>query len=99
MTKADEFRQYAEEAMRWARQSKTEYDRAILLYLARIWMSAARDNADEEAVQGPILLGGLPSLQNVNDIVHFPQTLGHLRSHRGRGPERLMEGIQPRRVS
>jgi hypothetical protein len=38
---ADEFRQHAEEVMRWARHSKTEDDRAILLYLARIWRLAA----------------------------------------------------------
>jgi hypothetical protein len=29
MSKSDEFRQYAEEAMRWARQSKTENDGAF----------------------------------------------------------------------
>jgi hypothetical protein len=34
MSKADQFREYAEEAMRWARQSKTEKERQALIELA-----------------------------------------------------------------
>jgi hypothetical protein len=41
MSKADEFRQYAEEAMRWAHRSKNEKERLALLELARTWMQAA----------------------------------------------------------
>jgi hypothetical protein len=41
MSKADEFRQYAEEAMSWARDSKDEKQRAILINLARAWVQAA----------------------------------------------------------
>jgi len=41
MTKADEFRQYAEEAMGWARDSKDEIQRAVLISLARAWVQAA----------------------------------------------------------
>jgi hypothetical protein len=41
MTKADELRQYAEEAMRWARKSKTEKDKAVLIDIARTWTTAA----------------------------------------------------------
>jgi hypothetical protein len=41
MSKADEFRQYAEEAMGWARDSKDEKQRAILINLARAWAQAA----------------------------------------------------------
>jgi hypothetical protein len=41
MSKADEFRQYAEEATRWARDSKNEKQKAILLNLARAWEQAA----------------------------------------------------------
>jgi hypothetical protein len=41
MSKADQFRQYAEEAMRWARQSKTENEKQALLDLARTWTQAA----------------------------------------------------------
>ena len=41
MSRADEFRQYAEEAMRWARHSKTADDKAVLIDLARTWMQAA----------------------------------------------------------
>jgi hypothetical protein len=41
MSKAEEFRQYAEEAMRWAYQSKTEKDKQALVDLARTWTQAA----------------------------------------------------------
>ena len=41
MSKADQFREYAEEAMRWARQSKTEKERRSLIELARTWTQAA----------------------------------------------------------
>jgi hypothetical protein len=34
MSKADQFRQYADEAMRWARQSKTENEKQVLTELA-----------------------------------------------------------------
>jgi hypothetical protein len=36
-----QFRQYADEALRWAVQSKTEKERVALLELARTWMDAA----------------------------------------------------------
>jgi hypothetical protein len=51
MTKADEFRQYAEEAMRWARKSKTEKDKAVLINIARTWTIAAtyREATEERA--------------------------------------------------
>jgi hypothetical protein len=38
---ADEFRQYAEEALRWAAQSKDEKEKQALIDLARTWMQAA----------------------------------------------------------
>ena len=41
MSKADQFRQYAEEAMRWARQSKTEKEKQALMELAHTWTQAA----------------------------------------------------------
>jgi len=41
MSRADEFRQYGEEAMRWACNSKTTNEKAILIDLARTWMQAA----------------------------------------------------------
>jgi hypothetical protein len=41
MTKAEHFREYAEEALRWSRQSKTEAARQILLALALTWIQAA----------------------------------------------------------
>jgi hypothetical protein len=41
VSKADQFRQYAEEAMRWAYQSKTEKDKQTLIDLAGTWTQAA----------------------------------------------------------
>ena len=41
MTKGDQFRQYAEEAMRWAFQSKTEKEKQAYIELARTWTQAA----------------------------------------------------------
>jgi hypothetical protein len=41
MTEVSEFRQYADEALRWAEQSKTEKERRSLLDLARTWAQAA----------------------------------------------------------
>ncbi len=41
MSKADEFRQYAEEALRWAAQAKDEKQKQALLDLARTWTQAA----------------------------------------------------------
>jgi hypothetical protein len=39
--KADQFRQYAEEAMRWAFQSKTEKEKQAYIDLAHTWTQAA----------------------------------------------------------
>jgi hypothetical protein len=41
MTKADQFRQYAEEAMCWAFQSKTEKEKQAYTDLAPTWTRAA----------------------------------------------------------
>jgi hypothetical protein len=41
MSKAAQFWQYAEEAMLWARQSKTENEKQAFLNLARTWSQAA----------------------------------------------------------
>jgi hypothetical protein len=41
MSKADEFRHYAGEAMGWACDSKNEKQKAILINLARAWIQAA----------------------------------------------------------
>ena len=42
MSQADQFRQYAEEALRWAYQSKTEKNKQALILLARTWTQAAQ---------------------------------------------------------
>jgi hypothetical protein len=41
MSQADEFRQYAKEAMRDARQSKSENEKEALIDLAHTWAQAA----------------------------------------------------------
>ena len=41
MSNAEQFRQYAEEAMRWACQSKTEKEKRALIELACTWTQAA----------------------------------------------------------
>ena len=41
MSKAEQFREYAEEAMRWSHQSKTEDAKNILIDLALTWTQAA----------------------------------------------------------
>jgi hypothetical protein len=41
MSKTDQFRQYADEAIRWAFQSKTEKERQAYIELARTWTQAA----------------------------------------------------------
>ena len=51
MSKAEEFRQYAEEAMRWAFHSKTEAERQALIELAATWTSAA--SYSESTFVGP----------------------------------------------
>jgi hypothetical protein len=41
MSNVDQFRQYADEAIRWAFQSKTEKERQACIELARTWTQAA----------------------------------------------------------
>jgi hypothetical protein len=41
MSETDQFRQYAEEALRWARQSKTEKEKQAYTDLALTWMQVA----------------------------------------------------------
>jgi len=41
MSKVDPFRQYADEAIRWAFQSKTEKEKQAYTNLALTWMQAA----------------------------------------------------------
>jgi hypothetical protein len=54
MSKADEFRRYAEEAMRGARGSNTDAKRICFLDMARAWTQAA-DRSD-----GPVIIKELP---------------------------------------
>ena len=41
MSKSEQFRQYAEEALRWSFRSKTETEKQSLIELARTWTLAA----------------------------------------------------------
>jgi 3-deoxy-D-manno-octulosonic-acid transferase len=41
MSESDQFRQYAEEALLWVAQSKTEEEERLLLELVRTWRKAA----------------------------------------------------------
>jgi hypothetical protein len=41
MSESDQFRQYAEEALLWVAQSKTEKEKQLLLELVRTWTEAA----------------------------------------------------------
>jgi hypothetical protein len=51
MTKADEFREYAGEALRWSSQSSTEEEKA-LIDLAVTWTQAA--SLSERKFVGPL---------------------------------------------
>ena len=41
MSKVEEFRHYAEEALAWARKAQTEQEKQALTDLARTWTQAA----------------------------------------------------------
>ena len=41
MSESDQFRQYAEEALLWVAQSKTEEEKQLLLELVLTWTQAA----------------------------------------------------------
>ena len=41
MSESDQFRQYADEALLWVAQSKTEEEKRLLLELVRTWRQAA----------------------------------------------------------
>jgi hypothetical protein len=52
MTKADEFREYAGEALRWSCQSSTEEEKKALIDLAVTWTQAA--SLSERTFVGPL---------------------------------------------
>jgi len=66
MSKADEFRRYAEEALRWAEQSKTEKEQFALIELARTYSKTAA-SLDAVANMAPpkteTHIVGLPGVQ------------------------------------
>jgi hypothetical protein len=50
MSKADQFRQYAQEDLRWARRSTIDKEKQALLELAHHWMLAALQSESTIAV-------------------------------------------------
>jgi hypothetical protein len=54
--KGDEFRQYAEKALRWAHQSKNEKEKEALIDLARTWMQATLESESTLVVNSTLLL-------------------------------------------
>ena len=50
MSEADQFREYAQEALLWACQSKTEKEKRDLLELARTWSQAALESGSTVVV-------------------------------------------------
>ena len=52
MSESDQFRQYADEALLWVAQSKTEEEKRLLLELARTWTAAAFASDRIVAVSG-----------------------------------------------
>jgi hypothetical protein len=54
MSNAREYRQYAEEAMGWARHSTFPKEQLVLINLARTWTQAA------ERVEHPVVVKALP---------------------------------------
>ena len=53
MSESDQFRQYADEALRWVAQSKTEEEKRLLFELALTWTQAAV--VSEGMVVGPTI--------------------------------------------
>jgi hypothetical protein len=51
MSESDQFRRYADEALRWAAKATTEKERRSLMQLARTWAEAAAMS------QNPMLVG------------------------------------------
>ena len=79
MSKVDPFRQYADEAIRWAFQSKTEKERQACIELARTWTQAAlhseyifsgNDNPPE-ALSGPRQL----AVSQASSTLSFPKII------------------------
>ena len=52
MADSDQFLNYAEEALLWASQSKTEKEKQLLLELACTWTRAAVESGRTMAVNG-----------------------------------------------
>ena len=50
MSESSQFRQYAEEALLWVAQSKTEEEKQLLLGLVRTWIEAASMSEHVSAV-------------------------------------------------
>ena len=57
MSKSEQFREYAKEALDWALRSKTEKEREMLIYLTQTWTLAATWNDRPAPAGGDAPLG------------------------------------------
>lgn len=56
MSTQDQFREFADECMAWARRAKSERERQQLLDMAKLWMTAAQqlDDGTPETAAPPL---------------------------------------------
>jgi hypothetical protein len=67
MSESDQFRQYAEEALLWVAQSKTEKEKQLLLELVRTWTQAAVASevvANHDTGPLPAAISGTPEARS-----------------------------------
>jgi hypothetical protein len=63
MATADEYRQFAEECLRWARDAKPDEERKAFLDMARAWTQAAAKTNGEAATIGIVQRPGEADLK------------------------------------
>jgi hypothetical protein len=95
MSKADQFREYAEEAMQWARRSKTENEKQALVELARTWTQAAQRSDGRKL--GSLFAGSLERFKHLGHVAHFPESICHASSDRRGDFERRMDANETAR--
>ncbi len=65
MSESDQFRQYAEEAMLWIAQAKTEEEKQLLLELLCTWTAAAVASDDHyRTVPTPAAISSAPEMRS-----------------------------------
>jgi hypothetical protein len=76
MSEADEYRQYAEETMRWVSDCTDPKEKLVLISLARTWLQAAGGDGSRRGVT-------LPSAW-LADVVEQLWSVKHYRQNTGR---------------